>query len=137
MAVDIDIAYQGDLHCKATHRPSGKSFLTDAPLDNGGKADTFSPTDLVATALGTCILTVMDLTARRHDLDITGTTVHVTKEMASTPVRRIGAITVTITMAKNFSAEDRARLELAGSSCPVKQTLHPDVNVNLKFVYPA
>src|SRR5215210_6618245 len=81
--VQIDIAYQGELRCDARHRPSGASFVTDAPVDNMGKGESFSPTDLVATALGTCMLTIMGIYAERHAIDLRGTTVTVAKEMAS------------------------------------------------------
>jgi putative redox protein len=138
MAVDIDIEYVGDLHCDATHRPSGERFLTDAPTDNGGKGECFSPTDLVATALGACLATVMGILAKRTGLDLAGTRVHVVKEMTSVPLRRIGALTVTITFpaGRGFSEADRARLEHTANTCPVRQSLHPDVQVDLRFQYP-
>jgi putative redox protein len=138
MAVEIDITYQGDLHCLATHGPSGTTLLTDAPVDNGGKGELFSPTDLVATALGTCLATVMGLVAHRLATDLAGMRVHVVKEMAAAPVRRIGRLGVTITLppGRGLSAADRARLEHAANLCPVKQSLHPDTVVDLEFVYP-
>jgi putative redox protein len=138
MAVTIDVEYAGQLHCSATHGPSGRQFSTDAPTDNGGKGETFSPTDLVATALGACMTTVMGLLANRTGLDLDGTRVTVIKEMTSDPVRRIGALTATITFppGRHFTAEDRARLERTAHTCPVKQSLHPDVRVTVEFVYP-
>lgn len=138
MAVTIDIEYAGQLHCTATHGPSGQRFSTDAPTDNGGKGEAFSPTDLVATALGACITTVMGLVASRTGLDLEGTRVRVTKEMTSDPVRRIGALTATVMLppGRTFSADDRLRLERTAHACPVKQSLHPDVKVDLRFVYP-
>jgi putative redox protein len=138
MAVTIDIQYTGDLHCKATHGPSGQQFSTDAPTDNGGRGEAFSPTDLVATALGACLSTVMALTANRTGLDITGTSVTVVKEMTSDPVRRIGALTATVRFPKGrrFNAEDRLRLERTANTCPVKQSLHPDTKVDIRFEYP-
>ena len=80
------------MHCRATHGPSGQSFDTDAPTDNGGQGEAFSPTDLVATALGACLTTVMGIVATREGLDLDGTRVRVVKEMTSDPVRRIGAL---------------------------------------------
>ncbi len=138
MAVEIDIAYTGDLRCQATHGPSRSTLTTDAPVDNGGKGAAFSPTDLVATALGTCLVTIMGKVAERHGWDIRGTRVHVVKEMIAVPVRRIGALKVTITLppGRHWPADDRARLERAAETCPVKQSLHPDVQMPMHFVYP-
>jgi putative redox protein len=137
MAVQIDIEYTGNLHCRATHGPSGQQFSTDAPTDNGGKGATFSPTDLVATALGACLTTVMALVAQRTGLDLDGTQVHVAKEMTADPVRRIGALTATVTFPPGLrlSADDRLRLERAATICPVRQSLHPDVRVEIRFEY--
>ena len=138
MSVEIDVSYQGSLHCEATHGPSGNNLTTDAPVDNGGKGEAFSPTDLVAAALGTCVITIMDLVARRQNLDLTGTRVHVVKEMAAAPLRRIARLAATITLpaGKAISENDRRRLEQAAGKCPVKESLHPDVKVEIKFVYP-
>ena len=93
MAVTIDVEYVGDLHCEAVHGPSGIRLMTDAPVDNGGKGEAFSPTDLAATALGTCLVTIMGIVAQRHGWDLTGTRVRVVKEMTAVPMRRIGALT--------------------------------------------
>ncbi len=137
MAVEINTTYEGSLHCTATHGPSRKQLTTDAPVDNGGKGEAFSPTDLVATALGTCMATVMGLVAQRNHLDIAGLQIRVLKEMTGDPVRRIGALTVRLIFpsGKSFSPADRARLEAAAKACPVKQSLHPDVKVQTEFVY--
>jgi len=137
MSVEIDILYEGELHCRATHVPSGKMLATDAPVDNGGKGETFSPTDLVATALGCCILTIMSLVAQRSGVDLTGTRVHVVKEMVNEPVRRIGLLKVTVTMPNGLRLSEtaRAKLERAADLCPVKQSLHPDIKVLLEFNY--
>ena len=137
MAVTIDVSYLGDLHCEATHEPSGRQLVTDAPVDNGGKGDTFSPTDLTATGLGTCLMTIMGLVAKRHGWDLTGTRVRVVKEMTSVPLRRIGALTATIILppGRITSASDRTLLERAAETCPVRQSLHPDVKVTMVFEY--
>jgi putative redox protein len=139
MSVSIDIRYKGDLKCQATHGPSSKKLATEAPVDNGGKGEEFSPTDLVATALGTCILTIMGIVADRNDIALAGAKVEVVKEMASQPVRRIGALTVTVTVPESLqlSDADKAKLENAAHTCPVKQSLHPDVDVRIKFLYSA
>jgi putative redox protein len=138
MSVEIDITYEGSLHCRATHGPSRQTIATDAPVDNGGKGEAFSPTDLVATATGACIVTVMGLVAQRAGIELAGTHIHVAKEMVANPVRRIGTIRVTITMPKGLGLTEtqRSRLEHAARMCPVKQSLHPDVNVPVDFVYP-
>ncbi|MCX7047373.1 MAG: OsmC family protein [Candidatus Sumerlaeota bacterium] len=138
MSVEIDIRYEGDLHCSAQHGPSGKTLITDAPVDNGGKGDAFSPTDLVATSLGVCVLTIMGIVAKRNDWDIRGTRCHVVKDMAAAPTRRIGSLTAIITLPKGLvlGAADRAKLENAVNICPVKQSLHPDVAVKIEYVYP-
>ena len=138
MAVEIDIAYEGGLHCTATHGPSRSALTTDAPVDNGGKGAAFSPTDLVATAMGTCMATVMGLVAQRNHLDIGGLQIQVIKEMTADPVRRIGSLKTRLVFpqGKPLSATDRAKLEAAAKACPVKQSLHPDINVRLEFVWP-
>jgi putative redox protein len=138
MPVEIDVVYEGGLHCNATHGPSKQQLTTDAPLDNGGKGEAFSPTDLVATALGTCMVTIMGLFAKRNNLDIDGLKVLVLKEMVAEPVRRIGSLKTRLVFpaGKALSPEDRAKLEAAAKACPVKQSLHPDVKIPLEFVYP-
>ncbi len=137
MGVEIKLHYDGNLRCLATHGPSSQTLTTDAPVDNGGKGEAFSPTDLVATALGSCLLTIMGLVAQRNGLDITGTTATVVKEMTAVPVRRIATLRATVTLPKGkpVAAADRAKLENAARICPVKQSLHPDVNVLLEFIY--
>ncbi len=137
MAVEIDISYEGDLRCVATHGPSRDRIATDAPLDNGGRGAAFSPTDLIATGLGTCIVTVMDLAAKRAGFTIGAARAHVTKEMTRTGLRRVAELKVTLAIpeGKGFSSEQRAILERAAQMCPVKQSLHPDVSVVIDFHY--
>ena len=137
MSVEIDVLYDGELRCTATHGPSKDTLMTDAPLDNGGKAEKFSPTDLVATALGTCIMTIMGLFAKKSNIDLTGTKVHVTKEMVSKPKRRIGELNITITYPKglNMFDADKKKFEKVVDLCPVKQSLHPGIKVEAEFVY--
>lgn len=137
MAVEINLVYEGRLHCVATHGPSGATLATDAPVDNHGKGESFSPTDLVATALGACVMTVMGIVADRHQLDLTGTRIHVTKEMIQQPIRRIGRLAVTVTVpsekAARLSDTDRSKLETAARHCPVHQSLHPDIDAPIAF----
>jgi putative redox protein len=134
--VDIYTDYQGGLRCEATHGPSGNKVLTDAPVDNHGKGESFSPTDLVATALGACMLTVMGIIAERHGLSLEGAKTHVVKEMTTTPPRRIARLVVRIDMPPGLSAEDRQRLENAAHACPVHKSLHPDIDIPVEFIYP-
>lgn len=129
----VDIVYEGELHCRATHAPSGDVMNTDAPLDNGGKGQAFSPTDLVGTALGTCILTIMGIAADRHGLDMRGARASVEKTMVAKPVRRIGELRVAIHVPGDFDRASRELLEKAGSGCPVKASLASSVEVNLEF----
>jgi len=134
--VNISMVYEGQLHCSLTHGPSGSVIQTDAPKDNMGRGEAFSPTDLVAAALGSCMLTVMGIAAARHHIDIKGTTVDVNKEMIAAPVRRIGSISVTLHMAPGIPQDKRSMLEAAAHSCPVHKSLHPDVSTPIQFIYP-
>lgn len=131
--VEINIRYLGGLRCEATHGPSGNKLITDAPVDNHGKGESFSPTDLVATALGTCMLTVMGIVAERNQLDLSGTTVKVTKEMVTVPMRRIGRLTVTIHVPHDLSDDDRKKLEHAAHTCPVHKSLLGDIETPVVF----
>lgn len=131
--VEISIAYEGELRCAATHMPSGSVLHTDAPKDNHGKGESFSPTDLVATALGACMLTVMGIAARTLQVDMTGTRVSVHKHMVASPVRRIGELTVTIIVPIAVSDAHKKQLEKAAYTCPVHQSLHPDVAMPITF----
>lgn len=134
--VQIDITYEGHLRCVSTHGPSRATLPTDAPRDNMGKGEAFSPTDLVATALGSCILTTMGIVAQRNNIDMAGATCTVTKEMVSQPTRRIGKLTVTVHMPRRLGDEDRQRLENAARTCPVHKSLHPDVIIPLAIHWP-
>lgn len=132
--VEIQIAYEGDLRCKVVHKPSGQEILTDAPVDNMGKGEYFSPTDLVAAALGTCMLTIMGIVANRHKIDISGATAKVIKEMASAPARQIGVLRVTINVPSALTAEQKSILENAAKNCPVHKSLSHTVDIPVKFV---
>ena len=133
--VAIELEYQGDLHCRAVHGPSGTVLTTDAPKDNQGRGESFSPTDLVATALGSCMLSVMGIMARSLDLDIAGTTATVEKEMANAPIRMIQRLTVNIHVPQPVSEENKQRLERAAHTCPVHKSLHPDVQTLVQFTW--
>lgn len=133
--VEITVLYEGDLRCKAVHGPSGTSFETDAPKDNQGKGESFSPTDLVATALGSCMATVMGIAARNLQLDIKSTKVMVRKEMQSTPLRRIASLGVHIHVPVKATTEQKQKLIDAALSCPVHKSLHPDVAMPIEFTW--
>lgn len=133
--VKISIAYHGDLRCEAIHGPSNNKLLTDAPVDNKGKGASFSPTDLVATALGTCMATVMGIYAQQHEIDLLGMKVTVGKEMTQVPVRRIARLTCEISMPLPASHPRREALERAALTCPVHQSLHPDVEKPVTFTW--
>lgn len=127
------ITYLGGLRTEAQHLRSGKIILTDAPPDNNGKGEAFSPTDLLATSLGSCMLTVMGIVAERHALDISGTVVEITKMMDANP-RRVVEIIVEMSFPKNgFSDKDKQLLEQTALTCPVAKSLHPDLKQNVKF----
>jgi putative redox protein len=135
--VEITTVYQGKLRCRSTHEPSGAELLTDAPKDNMGEGAAFSPTDLVATALGTCMMTVMGIVAQRENLDLTGTTVHIKKEMATQPARRIGRIEVDFNVPTSMTEVQKQKLINAAETCPVHKSLHPDIQVDVKFNFAA
>jgi putative redox protein len=133
MMVAIQVEYQGDLHCKAVHGPSATELNTDAPKDNQGRGESFSPTDLVATALGTCMLTVMGIMARTLNIDIAGSTATVEKEMTTTAPRMIASLSVKIHVPHSVSPENKQKLERAAHTCPVHKSLHPDVRTPIGF----
>jgi putative redox protein len=135
--VKIDIRYDGGLRCAATHGPSGKRIETDAPVDNQGRGELFSPTDLVATALGTCMATLMGIVAERHQLDLRGLSVEVTKQMATDSPRRIARLGTTIRVPLPPEHPNRTLLENAALTCPVHHSLHPDIEKPVDFQWGA
>jgi putative redox protein len=131
-----EVIYQGNLRTFATHTRSGNKCMTDAPTDNRGKGETFSPTDMVAVAHASCILTIMGIKAMDHEIDMTGTRIQTTKTMASDP-RRIIRLEVEITMPnKEFTAKEKKILEKAAYLCPVKNSLHPDLEEIIHIHWP-
>ncbi len=131
--VKIEIEHTGGLHSVAVHTQSGSRLQTDAPIDNGGKGESFSPTDLVATALGTCITTTMDLCAKRNGINIDGTKAFVIKHMSSQPVRRISKLEVAVELPLSANHPRRAALENAALNCPVKKSLSADMEIPITF----
>lgn len=134
--VKLHVEYEGGLHCNLTHGPSGSKISTDAPKDNHGKGETFSPTDLVSSALAACMLTIMGIVAERHQIKLEGAKVEVTKEMIQEPVRRIGKLTVNFQMPAGIPQKERILLERAAETCPVHKSLHPDIQIPITFSYP-
>ena len=133
MGVLSEITNRGDLSCEVLHGPSGTTMLTDAPTDNQGEGRWFSPTDLLGVSMGTCMVTIMGLVAKRHELDISGTRVSVNKEMVADPQRRIGRLKVTIAVPTLLDEKARKLMVQAAESCPVKRSLDPQVEVDLRF----
>jgi putative redox protein len=135
MAVEITGSYTGNLKMDLTHGPSGATLKTAAPVDNKGDGSSFSPTDLVATALGSCIVTTMAIVAEREGIDFTTATFRVEKHMQSDP-RRIAKLPVEIHMPAGLSPDQRTKLERAGHTCPVHKSLLPEIEKEIRFVYP-
>jgi putative redox protein len=133
--VNVSIEYTGDLHCNATHEPSRSEIATDAPVDNKGKGESFSPTDLVATALGTCMSTTMGLKAQELGLDLKGMTVSVQKEMSKDPPRRIVSLPSEVHLPLPADSPHRHALEQAALNCPVHKSLPPEINRPTKFFW--
>ena len=129
------VVYKGDLRTEAIHLQSGNTIITDAPVDNEGKGKAFSPTDLVATALASCMLTIMGIVAKRDGIMIEGTTAEVEKIMVSNP-RRIGEIRLKINFPHPISGKDQVKLERAAHTCPVSGSIHNDLNEIVEFIYP-
>ena len=129
------VVYMGDLRTESIHLQSGKTIITDAPIDNQGKGKAFSPTDLVATALASCMLTIMGIVAKRDGIMIEGTTVEVEKIMVSNP-RRIGEIRLKINFPHPISGKDQVKLQRAAHTCPVSGSIHNDLNEIVEFIYP-
>ena len=131
--VTISSTYDGGLRCSSTHGPSGVTLITDAPVDNHGKGESFSPTDLVATAVANCMMTIMGIAAERHGIELKGTTVIIGKEMSTDTPRRIVALKSVMTIPLPSDHPQRALLEVAAKACPVKQSLDPRIGTTVEF----
>lgn len=134
MSVGITGKYLGTKKVHLVHEPSGEVLVTEAPKDNGGEGKSFSPTDLVAAAYGSCVMTTIAIVAERSGLSVEGMHMRVEKQMQSEP-RRIGNVPLTVHMPKALSEQDRQKLERAGLACPVHKSLHPDVKAEITFLY--
>ena len=132
----IETTYPGDLRTEATHLQSGNKLITDAPTDNQGRGEYFSPTDLVATALGSCMITVMGIAARTHNFNIDGTKLVITKIVTKEPPRRIDEIIIELPFpAGNYSEKEKNILEYVVKTCPVALSLHPEIKQRVNLIY--
>ncbi len=131
--VEIKLSYEGDLHCNATHIPSGNTLVTDAPRDNNGRGQAFSPTDLLATALGSCMATVIGILAKRREIAVEGMAVTVRKFMSDDLPRRVKRLELDLEMPLPGSHPDRKLLESAARGCPVHHSIHPDIEVAMNW----
>jgi uncharacterized OsmC-like protein len=131
--VEIQIDYEGELHCNALHVPSGSRLATDAPVDNNGRGEAFSPTDLVATGLGACMATVIGIVARRKEIPVEGMKVAVRKFMSEDLPRRIARLELDLDMPLPADHPDRAMLESTARGCPVHHSIHPDIEVVMNW----
>ena len=132
----VQTKYLGDLRTESVHLQSGNKLITDAPTDNQGRGEAFSPTDLLATAFGACVLTIMGIAAKTHGFDINGTEVETTKVMGTEPRRIVELITSFKFPHNNFSAKQKKILELTAKECPVFNSLHPDIKKTVTYIYP-
>jgi len=126
--------YRGNKRIELTHEPSGATLLTDAPKDNQGEGSSFSPTDLAAASLASCVITTMAIYAESHSVDMSGAWVEVEKHMQSSP-RKLARVPITVHLPPGLSAKEKSALEKAGSHCPVHRSLDESVEVNLRFLY--
>ena len=131
----IQTIYLGELRTEATHVRSGVKIISDAPPDNQGKGESFSPSDLLAASLGSCMVTIMGIAARTHNMNIDGTKIRITKVMASNP-RRVSEVHVIFDMPSgNYSEKEKNILDVAARTCPVALSLHPDIRQEVSFNY--
>ena len=135
MTVEITGKYLGDLRVEMVHGPSGAVLKTDAPTDNQGKGEMFSPTDLTCGSLAACMITIMGIVAKRDNIDLTALRFRAEKHMSPNPPRKIGKVVVEFQMPKNLTADQKKKLEHAAQTCPVHHSLHPDIEKVIKFIY--
>ncbi len=134
MSVQITGEYLGNKKIRLTHGPSGAELITVPPVDNQGDGSSFSPTDLVAAALASCILTIMAIVAERHQINIAGMHIQIEKNMHAEP-RRIASLPVKIRLPDHLSQVDRRKLENAAHHCPVHRSLQPEIEIAIEFIY--
>ena len=130
------LVYHEGLRCEATHGPSGTHLITDAPVDNHGRGESFSPTDLVVTALATCMVTTIGIAVEHEGIRMDGTTIHAEKHMSNDAPRRIARIVIRIDAAKGIPAGARSRIEHLARTCPVMRSINPDIQVDFTLNFP-
>ena len=135
--VHIDVVYEGGLHTQCVHGPSKAEVATDAPKDNHGRGESFSPTDLATTALASCMLTVMGIKAQQHDWKLDGMQASCEKHMTEDPVRRIGRIVVRFSLDGQVPEDARKTLEHTARTCPVAMSLNPEIDLDVEFDWEA
>ncbi len=133
--VEMNVVYRGGLHCDLEHGPSKNKIQTDAPKDNMGRGEAFSPTDLVGAALASCILTTIAISAEREGIILAGSSAKILKEMVTEPVRKIGRFILELKLPKNLDENHRKKFEHIAITCPVHRSLHPDLKIEIKFNY--
>jgi uncharacterized OsmC-like protein len=133
--VPISVSYLGDLRCEAVHGPSGVRLITDAPVDNHGKGESFSPTDLMATAYGACMTTIMGIVAKRDGIQLAGLRLAIEKHMTAAPPRRIAKLVLRFSMPAGLTPADRIKLEAAARACPVALSTSAEVQIEVSFGY--
>jgi uncharacterized OsmC-like protein len=131
----VQTKYLGGLRTESVHLQSGSKLITDAPIDNQGKGEAFSPTDLLATAYGACVLTIMGIAAQTHGFSIEGAEIKTAKVMGTDPRRIVELITEIVLPHNNYSAKEKKIIELVAKECPVFNSLHPDLKKNVTFTY--
>ena len=134
--VEINTVYEGGLHCKAVHKPSGVTIETDAPVDNRGKGESFSPTDLLATSLAVCYLTTMGIAAEDREINMKGATCRIEKHMSSDSPRRVMRLVAEIIFPGGIPFDKRGILEAVALHCPVSKSISADIDVDLKLHFP-
>ena len=127
----VSCRYSGELRCEATHHGSGAVLMTDAPLDNAGKGEEFSPTDLLATSVATCMLTIMGITARSRNWSLEGSTAEVDKQMTQSAPRMVAKLRIHLKLPQQLSNEQRSLLQRVAEQCPVKRSLDPSIHLEL------
>jgi len=131
----MHVSYRGDLRCEGKHLKSGNTVITDAPVDNNGKGEAFSPTDLLCTSLASCMITIMGITANSKNITLSGVEADITKIMGTEPRRVVGIhITLTIT-SENYTEREMEILKNAALTCPVAKSLHPDIDQKVEFIF--
>ena len=133
--VRLTTTYEGNLRCKAQHGPSGTTIFTDAPVDNHGRGESFSPTDFVGVALGACMMTIIGMVAERHGLDLVGMKAETVKEMSQEPPRRIAGLRTTLTIPLPADHPKRGLIEQAAMTCPVHKSLAAEIDASVDFVW--